>query len=258
MTQQISTAVICIWMHTCAVLCVLQFFVANAAPIAHNSTNSSSNSSLREVIACAVTDAVSDLTVSIPVDTETITTRIIHKLKTVGIDDCNTPTFTSDTNSNCKTRREEYLVEKFYANQITSRARGCLRLQNITLPTHNKTIHHILTGSTECLDRLRYDSECFPARDRSPYCKWAQSIEAYDDLGEDYFPRFAVQVTCEGCSLNDRHCREQRNNCYYTEHHVGYHLLSRQEACDSDGYEDWKYESKQRRLIVGCGCVQYK
>ena len=255
MTPQISTAIICTWVHTYAILCIMQFFGANGVPVAH--MHNSSNSGLREAIACAVTDAVSDLTVSIPMDTKAITNSIIHKLKTISIDNC-TPNFTQfdDTNSsNCKPRGEEYLVQKFYASETASRSRGCLRLQNMTFPAYNKTTHHILTGSTDCLNgRLRYDSECFPAR-ASPYCKWAQSI---DDLGEDYFPRFAVQVTCEGCKLGDGVCMAQRNNCYYSERTVNYHILMRQEACDSEGYEDWKYESKQRQLIVGCSCVQYK
>ena len=218
---------------------VIQLHGASTAPFAPI------NGTLRNIVDCAVTDAVSDLTMPVPVDTDTIANNIISKLISGGIEDC----FTPPSNDTCKSRGEDFLVRRFLLIQRNAR---CLTLQRVTLPAYiNGTTHYsayVLTGNTSCLE-LRYHSDCFP-RNSQAACSWTQTIKSF---GEDHFPEFAVEVNCKGNQYTA--CSTQRNICYYSEAEIPVYGLKREKECDSDGYEIWN-PSELYRLKTGCSCLR--
>ena len=215
---------------------VIQLHGASTAPFAPI------NGTLRNIVDCAVTDAVSDLTMPVPVDTDTIASNIISKLISGGIEDC----FTPPSNDTCKSRGEDFLVRRFQMNG------NCATLERITLPAYNRTTHYsayVLTGNTSCLTagELRYDSECFPGTRAA--CSWTQTIKSF---GEDYFPEFGVNVNCEGNA--SCYTGTQGSSCYYSEEKIKVYGLKREKGCDSDGYEIWS-QSEPLILKIGCSCL---
>jgi len=151
----------------------------------------------------------------------------------------------------CKKQSEQYFLQQF--TQYTQSA--CLSLVKVPLPG-NRTHHgsppaYILTGSTDCIipSVVDYDSQCFP-RNAPPKCTWSQNVR---DFGDNIFPRFAVNVTCNGCRPYDGTCLRNKNNCYTSELLVRpVYVLKRQDACDSSGHEVWR--PMAQKLVVGCSC----
>lgn len=219
---------------------VIQLHGASTAPFAPI------NGTLRNIVDCAVTDAVSDLTMLVPVDTDTIASNIITKLISGGIEDCLIP----PPNDTCKSRGEDFLVRRF---QIIG---NCATLEKIVLPAYNRTTHYsayVLKGNTSCLSagNPRYDSECFPGEPSRAACSWTQTIKSF---GEDYFPEFGVDVNCEGNA--SCYTGTQQNSCYYYENKIRVYGLKREKGCDSDGYEIWSRSEEPLILKIGCSCLR--
>ena len=217
---------------------VIQLHGASTAPFAPI------NGTLRNIVDCAVTDAVSDLTMPVPVDTDVITSNIITKLISGGIEDC----FTPPSNDTCKSRGEDFLVRRFQMNG------NCATLEKITLPAYNRTTHYsayVLKGNTSCLAAgyPRYDSDCFPGKPSRAACSWTQTIKSF---GEDHFPELGIDVNCDGNA--SCYTGTQRNSCYYSENTIEVYGLKREKGCDSDGYEIWRPELLI--LKIGCNCLR--
>ena len=143
----------------------------------------------------------------------------------------------------CKKQNESYLLGRYYQHCNVS---GSI-LTRVPLPDSNLSspLAYVLTGNTEYVQNgsLRYNSQCF-SDNAAPKCSWSQSIK---DLGEDVFPRFAVNVACSGCEYTNLTC-----DCYVSKVSIEARVLKRQNQCDSSGFDLW--EPVSEKLVVGCGC----
>ena len=103
---------------------------------------------------------------------------------------------------NCKKRNESYILDRYYQHCNVSGS----NLTRVPLPDSHLSSPpaHVLTTNTE-YGSLWYDSQCF-SQNAAPRCTWSQNIK---DLGEDVFPRFAVNVACSGCRYTNLTC-----NCH--------------------------------------------
>ena len=212
-----------------AALCALHLHMVYTMPTPQGS--SATNSSISVV----VTQALAGLSIQQTgnINTAAVANSIAGGLAGAGIGPCH----------NCKKRDESYILDQYYRHCNYSGS----NLTRVPLPDLHLSSPpaHVLTGNTEYVQNggLRYDSQCF-SRNAAPKCTWSQSIK---DLGEDVFPRFAVNVTCSGCKPTDHSC-----NCYASQVVIETRVLKRQNQCDSSGFDSW--EPVRETLVVGCGC----
>ena len=140
----------------------------------------------------------------------------------------------------CKKQNDSYILDQYYQHcnvSGSSLTRIPLADSHLSSPPA-----HVLTTNTE-YGILRYDSQCFP-QNGAPKCTWSQNIK---DLGEDVFPRFAVNVACSGCRYTNLTC-----DCYVSPVPIETCVLKRQRQCDSSGFDSW--EPVTEILVAGCSC----
>ena len=141
---------------------------------------------------------------------------------------------------NCKKRNESYILDRYYQHCNVSGS----NLTRVPLPDSHLSSPPacVLTTNTE-YGSLRYDSQCFLPT-AAQKCTWSQNIK---DLGEDVFPRFAVNVACSGCRYTNLTC-----DCYVSPVPIETCVLKRQRQCDSSGFDSW--EPVTEILVAGCSC----
>ena len=214
-----------------AALCAFHLHTVYTMPTPQGS--SVTNSSISVVVTQAMAGLSTQQTGNI--NTAAVANMIAGGLAGAGMGPCH----------NCKKRDESYILDRYYRHCNYSGS----NLTRVPLPDSHLSSPpaHVLTGNTEYVQNggLRYDSQCFPQNDPLK-CTWSQSIK---DLGEDVFPRFAVNVT--SCSTK---CKPSDQSCNCSAHPVSIEtrILKRQKQCDSSGFDSW--EPVRETLVVGCSC----
>ena len=200
-----------------AALCAFHVHTAYTLPTPQAS--SVTNNSISVVVAQAVAGLSIQQTGNI--NTAAMANMIAGGLAGAGMGPCH----------NCKKRNESYILERYYQHCNVSGS----NLTRVPLPDSHLSSPPacVLTTNTE-YGILRYDSQCF-SQNAAQKCTWSQNIK---DLGEDVFPRFAVNIACSACS------------CSLSEFIIRAKVLKRQRQCDSSGFDSW--EPVTENLVVGC------
>lgn len=157
----------------------------------------------------------------------------------------------------CKPQTNENLKQLFMASPAKS---DCITLTKILLPGALVTEEiFIITTNSSCLKRVRMDSNCFPIQNTS-HCSTSTNIKYLDQLGEDYFPRFVLDVQCGGCDHENttEECLALNRGCGYRKHSLKVKLLKRDpDNCDADGFETWAMsDSDFTHVNAGCSCYR--
>ena len=204
-----------------AALCALHLHTANTM------TTPCGLSDINSTVSVVVEQAVNGLQTN---NTATMANMIAEDLAEAGIGWC----------CGCKKQNDSYILDRYYQHCNSSGS----TLTRIPLPDADLSSPpaYVLTTNTE-YGILRYNSQCFP-QNAAPKCTWSQNIK---DLGEDVFPRFAVNVACSGCRYTNLTC-----NCHVSEVPIETCVLKRQRQCDSSGFDSW--EPVRETLGVGCSC----
>lgn len=175
------------------------------------------------------------------------------------------------TPSPCKLKTVEQLKEQFLEIWVQNRAlwknnaNDYLRLKR--MKSLKEDIYYVDASSTdiERFSQVRIDPICYGGENHSEgqhecsmHPELRPIVDDEDEL-KNYFPRYMLQMACEGCSKQNQSCLRRHNGCY-VENIVGstFHPLKRLTGkCDKNGYERWKIDSTKRVDTIGaCSCRQ--
>lgn len=152
----------------------------------------------------------------------------------------------------CKPQSNENLRHQFLETNLKNK---CVTLTSVNV-SRNKEVFAVTTMS-DCITSQRMSPECFPDRSEA-HCSTRINITDLSHLGDDFFPKFVVSVSCGGCRGKDiRNSREcQQAKCGYTEHFRSYKLLKRvPNRCDVHGSEVWEGDKELQKVNVACSCL---
>ena len=212
----------------------------------------SASNQLKTIVQQAVNNSVSALGMNTTLNnniTCELVNNIITNLLSAGI----------DTPLQCRPKPTEDLIQHFLSGNagFSQGFNACLGLDQLMVPELGEKIYFVATNSS-CRKDIRIDADCYGAITQENQCSMGTELRPIAaDLGKNYFPRYMVQMTCEGCSEHDTQCRERHGSCYAKKQVNQFHLLKRiTDRCDSNGYEKWVLDRPLRSATVACSCQQ--
>ena len=235
--------------------------LSDAAPVAEldrtsgyatSQNNAISSTELSTVVREAVSSSVETLGANATLNNSTtcqLVNNIVTKLLEAGV----------QATPKCKPRTPQELKQMFLNSTLNSgfgsqSNDSCLGLEKLTGVKDN--IYYITTSSSCSTSRsVEINPVCYV----NGHCSMSTELQPIaDDTDElkNYFPRYMLQVMCNGCSRGDDHC----NGCYVLKKRSPLFYPLRRDTydstCDENGYERWIFSDQPKDAVVACSCRQ--